>query len=344
MLNLFRLSKCLQLRFFVQWQRSRFFVAAPNFFFFATIIIQNIQLCSFPNTACFSFFSFLNVLCMHSTNVFDVLRRHMDERRHSTGREISCRCLAEHTEAALSEQKSSMSAWNLMSIGIVVNKKRYCRGTQVVNGRVSRFPGECEETALFLVLPNTSILVKPINIQAESLCATDCFFFFKTGFEGWTLLQMLGISTFPAIQTVGVLTWENPRAPPWHGTDLLRITGTSSEKGMVSFLGFACCHPSECGLSVKPGAGNGTKTRQNRSSVSSVATSSAFSHIRPFWKRPLRERLGRQLPQWCRCRVTCCGAKMGPTLLVCPCALQEQIEDELRDGGKLAAGGRLASK
>lgn len=37
-------------------------------------------------------------------------------------------------------------------------------------------------------------------------------------------------------------------------------------------------------------------------------------------------------------------AKMGPALRVCLRALQKQIEDELRDGGKLAAGGRLASK
>lgn len=114
----------------------------------------------------------------YTLHAFHQRFRHMDERRRSsTGREISCRCLAEHTEAALREQKRTMSARNVMSVRILVNKNRYCRGTQVVNGRVSRVPGKYEETALFLALLNTSILVKPINIQAKSLCATGFFFF-----------------------------------------------------------------------------------------------------------------------------------------------------------------------
>lgn len=114
----------------------------------------------------------------YTLHAFHQRFRHMDERRRSsTGREISCRCLAEHTEAALREQKRTMSARNVMSVRILVNKNRYCRGTQVVNGRVSRVPGKYEETALFLALLNTSLLVKPINIQAKSLCATGFFFF-----------------------------------------------------------------------------------------------------------------------------------------------------------------------
>lgn len=133
--------------------------------------------------------------------------------------------------------------------------------------------------ALFLALLSTKILVEPVNIRAKSLCSAGSFF------KVFGELQVLCISTFPAVQTVGVLTWENPRAPPWHGTDLLRITGTSSEKGMVSFLGFACCHPSEYRLSVKPGAGNGTKRVKMVRLSHWVSTSERFYHICPILKK-----------------------------------------------------------
>lgn len=72
--------------------------------------------------------------------------------------------------------RRAVSAQNVMSVRILVNKKRYCRGTQVVNGRVAQIPGECEEMALFLALLNTKILVKPINIQAKTWCSAGSFF------------------------------------------------------------------------------------------------------------------------------------------------------------------------
>lgn len=72
--------------------------------------------------------------------------------------------------------RRAVSAQNVMSVRILVNKKRYCWGTQVVNGRVAQIPGECEEMPLFLVLLNTKILVKPINIQAKTLCSAGSFF------------------------------------------------------------------------------------------------------------------------------------------------------------------------
>lgn len=78
---------------------------------------------------------------------------------------------------------------------------------------------------------------------------------------------------------MGAVISANPRAPPRHGTALLGIPGTSSERDWsVSWsLCAGYCHPNECRLSVKPGAGNGTKER-NRSSVPGMLTLKPFSH------------------------------------------------------------------
>lgn len=79
---------------------------------------------------------------------------------------------------------------------------------------------------------------------------------------------------------MGVVISVNPRAPPRHGRDPLGIPGTSSEREWsVSWsLNAGYCHPSERRLSVKPGAGNGTK-QTNRSSVPWMLTLNLFPTI-----------------------------------------------------------------
>lgn len=79
---------------------------------------------------------------------------------------------------------------------------------------------------------------------------------------------------------MGVVISVNPRAPPRHGTDLLGIPGTSTERERsVSWsLHAGYYHPSKCRLSVKPGAGNGTK-QTNRTCVSGMLILNLFPTI-----------------------------------------------------------------
>ena len=79
---------------------------------------------------------------------------------------------------------------------------------------------------------------------------------------------------------MGGVTSVTPRAPPQHGTHLMKTTGTSSERERpVSWsLHAGDCHPCELEVSIKPGTGNGTK-HTNTSPVPGMSTMNLFPTI-----------------------------------------------------------------